>query len=450
MRRALILSLLFLSSALHADETSGTANNIANIRTDIYSILGFLNDTYIHNSRGESLGGLENLPSYAYSLLIALSPLFDSSSDGSISGVSSTDDFSATLNTIPVYDDSDCEGTAKTADWFTAMLYQSMYNNSALATLGTSLDNIADHNEPLIDYFLDWTDSDNGTFDYLQYDIFTYADLIDYIFNSTGFGFDDSYYLGLSSSGELLDRTLYAWGNNNYFDFVMNGFWNTQDLLCDLNSNLSTFGNFFEPLAPSGDGLSFLGSSFDHEYASIGFASNSVPQEVSLDYDETDFFHATVKLLSDGNKIDSSITYFLKHINDKMPKIKDTSEDEQRLQSQISSASDVKDSLDSAFTFSTVEFRDVDDYFDSTVLLGQLDGSLLPSSLSFTLPSFGSFGAHSFVIETDSLVPFLNVSRAVFTLLYFVLLAGFVWYLFRVFFPLLVRFSTLLRSVLNW
>lgn len=200
------------------------------------------------------------------------------------------------------------------------------------------------------------------------------------------------------------------------------------------------------------DYTKWVDDDFNHEYASIGYSSNSVSQEVSLEYSNLDFFSASLRLLNDGNKINGAVTMFLKHINDKMPKVHDTSSDENRITGQIDEASGNLDSLKQTFDdFSEIAFKeDVEDYFDSSVVLKNFQDVDLPAVINITIPSFGNFGAQVLSIQTYNLEGFLTVSRSVFACLYFVILAGFILFAFKLFVPVLSKFSSLLATVLNW
>ena len=197
---------------------------------------------------------------------------------------------------------------------------------------------------------------------------------------------------------------------------------------------------------------SFLGSSADMYYADINFATNSVPRNEYLEYSSLDFFSASLKFISDGNKINAATTRFLKHIYEKMPKEHDTSSDENRITGEIDEASGKLDSLKQTFDdFSEIAFKeDVEDYFDSSVVLKNFQDVDLPAAINITIPSFGNFGAQVLSIQTSSLEGFLNVSRSVFACLYFVILAGFILFAFKLFVPVLSKFSSLLATVLNW
>lgn len=195
---------------------------------------------------------------------------------------------------------------------------------------------------------------------------------------------------------------------------------------------------------------------YEIDYALIGWESNSVPTKATLTAQSGDFFSLCLGFLIDANKVAASQSIFLKHILDYLPQLKppeskDTTEDENRVNGQITDVSGQISTLNQTFNYENLIFKEESvDFFDHDTITGQFDDESLPANVTIVIPPIFTFQTQVFTIPTAGFADFFDYTRAFCAVLYYVLLCGFIWFVFKCFLLCCSKFGKVIGFVLQW
>ena len=197
-------------------------------------------------------------------------------------------------------------------------------------------------------------------------------------------------------------------------------------------------------------------SNYEIDYALIAWETNSVATKATLTQASGNFFDLCLAFAMDANKIAASESIFLHKILDYLPNLrppekKDTTEDESRVDGQITDVSGQISTLQETFNYEDLVFKKgATDFFDHDTITGQFDDESLPANVTIIIPPIFTFQTQVFNISTAGFADFFDYTRAFCAVLYYVLLCGFIWFVFKGFILCCTKFARVLGFVLQW
>lgn len=195
---------------------------------------------------------------------------------------------------------------------------------------------------------------------------------------------------------------------------------------------------------------------YEIDYALIGWETNSVATKETLTQTSGNFFDLCLAFAIDANKIAASESIFLHKILDYLPNLrppekKDTTEDETRIDTEITDVSGQISTLQETFNYEDLVFKEgATDFFDHDTITGQFDDESLPANVTIVIPPIFIFQTQVFNISTAGFADFFDYTRAFCAVLYYVLLCGFIWFVFKGFILCCTKFARVLGFVLQW